>query len=110
MSSSEGARNARWTARYAVARTLHRTELDAFIQAAHPISLWVDDDFLIADAGERAHDSRVRRRRHRAHHFVAADLDAREAVVMPHAAHTESDRAQRLLGAFDHAQLLDGDG
>ena len=41
-------------------------------------------------------------------HFVAADLDARELVVMPDAADAEAEAAQRLLGALDRPQLLVG--
>src|SRR5262249_58176569 len=34
--------------------------------------------------------------------------DPRDLVVVPHAEHPEAERAQRLLGALDRAQLLVG--
>src|SRR5687768_13565833 len=108
MSSRDGARYSRCAASQAAASRLHRTEADPFIQAAHPISLQVDRDVLIADVGQLADDPLPHVGLERARQLVAADFQARETIVMAHAAHAEAERAERFLGALDHAQLLAG--
>src|SRR5688500_15782795 len=108
MSSRDGERYGRCAASQAAASRLHRTEADSFIQAAHPISLQVDRDVLIANAGELANDPFADIRLERARQFVAADFESSKPIVMAHAADAETEGAERFFGALDHAQLFIG--
>src|SRR5687768_11496607 len=109
MSSRDGARYGRCAASQAAASRLHRTEADPFIQAAHPISLQVDRDVLIADVGQLADDLVPHVGLERARKLVASDLQTCKPIVMAHAAYAETERTEEVFGALDHAELLAGD-
>src|SRR5688572_29506337 len=107
MSSSDGANEGRWAAAYAAAISSAtrsgRAKTDTFIQAAHPIPLQVDRDVRVAERAQLADDPLAHIRIERARHLVDAELEARKClprrslrrrrVVMPDAAHTETELA-----------------
>src|SRR5713226_6879152 len=80
------------------------TEQEPFVQTARAVALQIEADIAVADRLELAHDGGGGFPFNRAGHLVARDLDAGKIVVVAHAVHLEAERAQRLLGSFDHAQ------
>src|SRR5204862_2982754 len=86
----------------------HRPEQQPFIEAAGAIPLQIEADETVPDGLQLADDRRCHLLVERARHLVARQLDARDLVVMADAEDAESEAAERLLGAFDGAQLLAG--
>ena len=86
-----------------------RPQQQPFVQAAQPVALQIERDVPITDRLELAHDRRAHVGFERPRKLVAADLHARELVVMPHAADAESQARERLFGALDRPELLVGD-
>src|SRR3954468_4218020 len=117
MSSSAGARNGRCASSQApatayTARRLGNSdwaESEAFIQAAHAVALQIDRDVCVADGLQPGEQPVADVRLDGARQLVDADLEARELIVVPHAADAESEVVQHRLGLLDHAQLLVGD-
>src|SRR2546423_10584187 len=65
-------------------------ENDSFVQAAGAIALQIERDVLVADGFDRADDRRPPFLVERARHFIAPDLDAREGVMVTHAADAQT--------------------
>src|SRR3954470_23836212 len=98
MSSSAGARNGRCASSQAPAttytarpfRSSDRTESEAFIQAAHAVALQIDRDVCVADGLQPGEQPVADIRLKCARQLVETDLEARELIVVPHAADAES--------------------
>ena len=86
-----------------------RPQEQPFVEASGAISTRIDRDVPIADRPDLADDGGGRRRGQRTRQFVAAELDTGEIVVVPHAADTEAEGSNRLLGTLDLAKFFVGD-
>ncbi|MDA1035864.1 MAG: hypothetical protein O3B65_03150 [Chloroflexi bacterium] len=86
-----------------------RIEADAFIEAAHPIPLQVDRDVVVAERTKLPDDALANVGLEGTRQFLATDLEPREVVVMPDAAHPEAEITENAFRALDRAQLFGGD-
>ncbi len=83
-----------------------RPQEQPFVEASGAISTRIYRDVPIADRLDLADDGGGRRRIQRTRQFVAAELDTGEIVMVPHAADTEAERSNRLLGTLDHGEVF----
>src|SRR5262245_23748552 len=97
-----------------------RIQTDAFIEAAHPITLKIDGDVSVADGPYLLDDAGTNVGIERAREFFAGDFESRQRscrpalirgreLVMTHPAYSKAQRSKDLLSPFDCAQLLAGD-
>src|SRR5919197_1012261 len=84
------------------------TQQQPFVQTSRPVSLQIEADVAVSRDLELADDRGANLGIERTRHLFTRELDPRDRVVMSDAEHPEPERAQRLLGAFDGAQLLVG--
>ena len=89
---------------------LRRTKPKRVVQAAESIAARDRRDLLVAERAQLAIDGRCHiAARSACANLVGPDLDARDGLVMPHAADPETEIAQHALGTLDHPQLGLGD-